>query len=261
VIRDINLVLHPGEVVGLFGANGAGKTTTMLALAGELMPLDGEVELHGEVTRDPLYRRAQNGLMFVTEEKSVIMGLTTRDNLRVGGVDIDIALGLFPELEKRINIMGGLLSGGEQQMLSLARALGRNPRILLADELSLGLAPIVVQRLLQAVRDAAAELGMAVLLVEQHVRQALKFADRAYIMRRGTVEISGTTGELMSRISDIEETYLTSSHWYLPSSRYSLFYCTVSTEKKTLLSKMKGNKVTKATMKSCKTKWRLLCQM
>lgn len=212
VIRDINLVLHPGEVVGLFGANGAGKTTTMLALAGELMPLDGEVELHGEVTRDPLYRRAQNGLMFVTEEKSVIMGLTTRDNLRVGGVDIDIALGLFPELEKRINIMGGLLSGGEQQMLSLARALGRNPRILLADELSLGLAPIVVQRLLQAVRDAAAELGMAVLLVEQHVRQALKFADRAYIMRRGTVEISGTTGELMSRISDIEETYLTSSH-------------------------------------------------
>ena len=212
VISDINLVLHPGEVVGLFGANGAGKTTTMLALAGELMPMAGEVELHGEVTRDPLYRRAQNGLMFVTEEKSVIMGLTTRDNLRVGGVDIDIALGLFPELEKRINIMGGLLSGGEQQMLSLARALGRNPRILLADELSLGLAPIVVQRLLQAVRDAAAELGMAVLLVEQHVRQALKFADRAYIMRRGTVEISGTTTELMSRISDIEETYLTSSH-------------------------------------------------
>ena len=212
VISDIILVLHPGEVVGLFGANGAGKTTTMLALAGELMPMAGEVELHGEVTRDPLYRRAQNGLMFVTEEKSVIMGLTTRDNLRVGGVDIDIALGLFPELEKRINIMGGLLSGGEQQMLSLARALGRNPRILLADELSLGLAPIVVQRLLQAVRDAAAELGMAVLLVEQHVRQALKFADRAYIMRRGTVEISGTTTELMSRISDIEETYLTSSH-------------------------------------------------
>ena len=212
VISDINLVLHPGEVVGLFGANGAGKTTTMLALAGELMPLEGEVELHGEVTRDPLYRRAQNGLMFVTEEKSVIMGLTTRDNLRVGGVDIDIALGLFPELEKRINIMGGLLSGGEQQMLSLARALGRNPRILLADELSLGLAPIVVQRLLQAVRDAAAELGMAVLLVEQHVRQALKFADRAYIMRRGTVEISGPTAELMSRSSDIEETYLTSSH-------------------------------------------------
>lgn len=212
VISDINLVLHPGEVVGLFGANGAGKTTTMLALAGELLPMAGEVELHGEVTRDPLYRRAQNGLMFVTEEKSVIMGLTTRDNLRVGGVDIEIALGLFPELEKRINIMGGLLSGGEQQMLSLARALGRNPRILLADELSLGLAPIVVQRLLQAVRDAAAELGMAVLLVEQHVRQALKFADRAYIMRRGTVEISGTTSELMSRISDIEETYLTSSH-------------------------------------------------
>ena len=205
-------MLHPGEVVGLFGANGAGKTTTMLALAGELLPMAGEVELHGEVTRDPLYRRAQNGLMFVTEEKSVIMGLTTRDNLRVGGVDIDIALGLFPELEKRINIMGGLLSGGEQQMLSLARALGRNPRILLADELSLGLAPIVVQRLLQAVRDAAAELGMAVLLVEQHVRQALKFEDRAYIMRRGTVEISGTTTELMSRISDIEETYLTSSH-------------------------------------------------
>lgn len=208
VIHDVDLVVHPGEVVALLGSNGAGKTTTLLTLAGELPALDGEVLMDGRVTKAPLHVRARNGLTFVTEEKSVFMGMSTRDNLRVGGVDIDVALELFPELADRIGIRGGLLSGGEQQMLTLARALARQPRVLLADELSMGLAPLIVQRLLEAVTRAAKAQGTAVLLVEQHVRKALQYADRAYVMRRGQIELEGPATDLALRIDEIESTYL-----------------------------------------------------
>jgi branched-chain amino acid transport system ATP-binding protein len=208
VIHDIDIEVFPGEVVALLGANGAGKTTTLLTLAGELPPLRGQVVINGTVTKAPLYKRARNGLTFVTEEKSVFMGLSTRDNLRVAGVDLDEALTLFPELERRLYVRGGLLSGGEQQMLTLARALARKPQVLLADELSMGLAPLVVRRLLEAVRAAADQRGAAVLLVEQHVRKALRYADRAYVMRRGRIELSGTATELRSRINEIEDHYL-----------------------------------------------------
>lgn len=208
VIHDIDLTVHPGEIVALLGANGAGKTTTLLTLAGELPSLEGEVLLDGAVTKAPLHQRARKGLTFVTEEKSVFMGMSTRDNLRVGGVDVEAALDLFPELRTRLNVRGGLLSGGEQQMLTLARALSRSPRILLADELSLGLAPLIVARLLEAVRKAAKAQNTAVLLVEQHVRKALQYADRAYVMRRGQLEIEGSAAELTARIDEIESTYL-----------------------------------------------------
>jgi branched-chain amino acid transport system ATP-binding protein len=211
VIHDVDLDVRAGEVVALLGANGAGKTTTLLTLAGELPPMRGEVAIEGTVTRSPLYKRARNGLTFVTEEKSVFMGLSTRDNLRVAGVDMDEALTLFPELERRLQVRGGLLSGGEQQMLTLARALARQPRVLLADELSMGLAPLVVKRLLEAVRSAADQRGAAVLLVEQHVRKALRYADRAYVMRRGRIELSGTAAELSSRINEIEDQYLSTN--------------------------------------------------
>jgi branched-chain amino acid transport system ATP-binding protein len=207
VIKNINIVVNPGEVVALLGSNGAGKTTTMLSLSGELSPLEGEVLIDGKPTKSPLHVRAKQGMSYVTEEKSVIMGLSTRDNLRVAKADVDEALRLFPSLDKRIDVKGGSLSGGEQQMLTLARALGRHPKILLADELSMGLAPLIVQRLLQAVREAADTRGTGVLLVEQHVRQALKYADRAYVMRRGVVELEGTAKDLASRIDDIEATY------------------------------------------------------
>lgn len=211
VVHDVDLVVHPGEVVALLGPNGAGKTTTLLALAGELPLHRGEVRLNGAATKAPLHRRARRGLAFVTEERAVFKRLSALENLRVAGVDPRVALGLFPELEKRLSLRGGLLSGGEQQMLTLARALSRNPKLLLADELSLGLAPLVVRRLLEAVRAVADEQGTGVLLVEQHVRKALQYADRVYVMRRGRIELSGTAAEMRGRLAEIEDSYLTSA--------------------------------------------------
>jgi branched-chain amino acid transport system ATP-binding protein len=209
VIHGIDLVVNAGEVVALLGANGAGKTTTLLALSGELPLIEGVVEFDGGPCRAPLHQRARRGLAFVTEERSVFKGLTVAENLRVGDCDEDGALSLFPELRKRLNVRGGLISGGEQQMLTLARALSRNPTVLLADELSLGLAPIVVLRLLEAVRAAALERGAGALIVEQHVRKALRFADRVYVMRRGRIQLTMTAQEARARVDEIEAQYLT----------------------------------------------------
>jgi len=211
VVHDLDLEVNEGEVVCLLGPNGAGKTTTMLAMSGELPALAGEVEFDGKVTKAPLHRRARAGLGYVTEERSVFKGMTTRDNLRVGGVDVGEAVALFPELADRLNVKGGLLSGGEQQMLTLARALARKPRLLLADELSLGLAPLVVDRLLKAVRAAADESGTGILMVEQHAHKALRYADRAIVMRRGRVALDVSGEEARKRIGDVEQAYLTSA--------------------------------------------------
>jgi len=208
VVHDLDLAVEPGEVVCLLGPNGAGKTTTLLALSGVLAPLGGEVEFDGETTRAPLHKRARKGLGYVTEERSVFKGLSTRDNLRCGGVSTADALALFPELEKRLGVRGGLLSGGEQQMLTLARALCRKPRLLLADELSLGLAPLVVERLLQAVRAAADERGTGVIIVEQHARKALKYADRVLVITRGRVRMTMSASEARVQLADIESHYL-----------------------------------------------------
>jgi branched-chain amino acid transport system ATP-binding protein len=211
VVHDLTFEVQPGEVLCLLGPNGAGKTTTMLALSGELPLIDGEIEIDGAVTKAPPHRRARNGMSYVTEERSVFKGMTTRDNLRVGGVDPDDATALFPELESRMGVRGGLLSGGEQQMLTLARALARKPRILLADELSLGLAPLVVDRLLHAVRKAADEQQTGVVMVEQHAHKALRYADRAIVLRRGRVELDLPGEEARRRIDDVERAYLTGS--------------------------------------------------
>ena len=210
VVRDVDLKVRPGEVVCLLGSNGAGKTTTLLAMSGELPLLAGEVLLDGEPTKAPLFRRARAGMAYVTEERSVFKGLSARDNLRCGDVTPAEALAFFPELDRCLETRGGLLSGGEQQMLTVARALARKPRLLLADELSLGLAPIIVDRLLQAVREAAKK-GMAVLLVEQHARKALRYADRVYVMRRGRIEMALDAQEASRRITEIENVYLAMS--------------------------------------------------
>jgi branched-chain amino acid transport system ATP-binding protein len=195
VVHDLSFTVDPGEVLCLLGPNGAGKTTTMLALAGELPLIGGEVEFADMKPKAPLFKRARSGLSYVTEERSVFKEV----------------IGLFPELEQRMTTRGGLLSGGEQQMLTLGRALARKPRLLLADELSLGLAPLVVDRLLQAVRQAADEQGTAVVMVEQHAHKALRYTDHAIVMRRGRVGLDLTGEQARHRIGEVEQAYLTAS--------------------------------------------------
>ena len=211
VVKEASFTVSEGEVVCLLGPNGAGKTTTMLALSGELPLQGGTVAMFGAPMTDPLYARARLGLSYVTEERSVLKQMTAQDNLRVADVDVADVLSLFPELESRMSIRGGLLSGGEQQMLSLGRALARKPKLLLADELSLGLAPLIVDRLLKAVREAADTRGTGVLMVEQHARKALKYADKALVMRRGRIVLSLPAPEAIARIREIEESYLSSA--------------------------------------------------
>jgi branched-chain amino acid transport system ATP-binding protein len=206
-VRDLDLHVDAGEIVALLGPNGAGKTTTLRTLAGALAPLGGEVVWKGRATRNPLHRRARQGLAFVPEERSVFMGMTAAENLRVGNGPADRALELFPELRPHLKRRAGLLSGGQQQILTLARALASSPDVLLADELSLGLAPLLVARLLEAVREAAAR-GIGVLLVEQHAQQALSVADRVYVLQRGRVALEGRAADIRGRLDELEQTYL-----------------------------------------------------
>jgi branched-chain amino acid transport system ATP-binding protein len=208
VVADLDIEVGPGEVVALLGPNGAGKSTTLLTLAGELAPLGGSVSVFGRTNAGPLHRRAQNGLAFVTEERSVFMRMSTAQNLRVGRCAVNEALELFPELRNLLSRRAGLLSGGEQQMLTVARALARRPKLFLGDELSLGLAPIVVGRLLEAVRRAANN-GVGCLLVEQHVHRVLDIADRVYVLQRGRLEFSGRAADARRHLAQIEAAYLT----------------------------------------------------
>jgi ABC-type branched-subunit amino acid transport system ATPase component/ABC-type branched-subunit amino acid transport system permease subunit len=210
IVRSLDLEVRAGEIVALLGPNGAGKTTTLLTLAGELPPLGGEVFLHGAATTAPFYQRVRGGLGLVSEERTVLMRMTVAENLRVNQGDSDLALELFPELEPHLKRRVGMLSGGQQQMLSLARALSRRPSVLLADELSLGLAPLIVDRLMSAVRTAADE-GVGVLLVEQHIHRALEVADRSYLLLHGQVELSGDADDLADRIDEIQGAYLSST--------------------------------------------------
>jgi branched-chain amino acid transport system ATP-binding protein len=208
IVPSLDLEVRAGEVVALLGANGAGKTTTILTLAGALPALGGEIRWNGEPTKAPLYRRARKGLALVTEERAVLTKLTVAENLRVCGCDRDRALELFPELSEHLSRRVGLLSGGQQQMLALAWTLARpTTTVLLADELSLGLAPLVVERLLRVVRQAA-DSGIGVLLVEQHVHKAMTVADRAYVLQRGRVEIEGRVEDLRGRLDEIQASYL-----------------------------------------------------
>ncbi|KAA0232996.1 MAG: ATP-binding cassette domain-containing protein [Actinobacteria bacterium] len=206
-VRGVDLEVRTGEVVVLLGPNGAGKSTTLLALAGELTPMTGRVCWLGRDKPTPLHRRARQGLSYVPEERAVISALTVGANLRLGQGRRDTALELFPELEPLLGRRAGLCSGGEQQILTLARALAAEPRLLLADELSLGLAPMVVMRLLRSLRDSA-DRGLGVLLVEQHGRAVLDVADRVYVMQRGEIVMRGAASEVADSFEEVERVYL-----------------------------------------------------
>ncbi len=214
VVRDLTLSVSVGEIVALLGPNGAGKTTTLLTISGLLAPLAGTIDVLGggpPSTRRP-QEVARRGVAHVPEHRSLFYDLTVRENLRLGavgrGVDLDRVFEYFPALSKLLDRRAGLLSGGEQQMLALGRALVGNPRLLMVDEMSLGLAPIVVEGLLPVLRRISDETGAGIVLVEQHVNLALELADRAYVLNHGDLVLSGAADELAARSDLLESTYL-----------------------------------------------------
>jgi branched-chain amino acid transport system ATP-binding protein len=213
VIRDIELTVSPGEVVALLGANGAGKTTTLRVVSGLVKPMSGRVLLEGEdLAKVSPSARARLGIAHVPEGRGLFFGLTVAEHLRVAprGEKLDeaIAYEYFPKLAELKNRRAGLLSGGEQQMLALARSLARRPRLLLLDELSLGLAPVVVERLLPVVHAFATERGCAVLLVEQHVHLALEVADRGYVLSHGRIVLQNDAAHLRANRQLLVASYL-----------------------------------------------------
>lgn len=211
VVRNVSLRVESGEVVTLLGANGAGKTTTLRAVAGIVRPHAGSVEVDGRrLTGHRLHHLPSFGVSYVPDDRCLFAGLTTAENIRLarGTRPLDALLEWFPALAPLLDRKAGLLSGGEQQMLTLARALASQPKVLIVDEMSVGLAPIVVEHLLSLLRRLADEEGLAVLLVEQHVDLALGAADRGYVLRHGELVAQGSASELLRDRRILEESYL-----------------------------------------------------
>jgi len=220
-LRDVSLDVRAGELVALIGANGAGKSTLLRTIAGLMAPTAGRVALEGrDVTGQPPEAILRAGIALVPERRRVFADLTVLDNLELGGyalprggdfrrrldAGVDEAYRLFPVLHRRRAQLAGTLSGGEQQMLAIGRALMSRPRLLLCDEPSLGLAPLIVQeimRLLAALREA----GTTILLVEQNARMALRAADRAYVLETGSVVLAGSGAELLDN-DELKAAYL-----------------------------------------------------
>ena len=205
-VRDLSLDVAPGEMVCLIGANGAGKTTTLKALSGLIAPQSGSVRLDGlQIAGQPAHAIARRGMALVPEGRGVFPRMTVAENLLMGAYsrsdragiagDLDQVYGLLPRLTERRAQMAGLLSGGEQQMLALGRAMMARPRLLLLDEPSMGLAPLMVQAVFDIIRQIAAS-GVAVLLIEQNAHLALKTCARGYVLETGAITLSGNAAEL-----------------------------------------------------------------
>ena len=206
-VQGISFEVHTGEIRTLVGANGAGKSTTLLALSGLLKPKAGSIRFEGEeLTKLPTHRIVDRGLVQVAEGRAILTTLTVRENLELGAYrrkdrnaiasDLERVLALFPRLEERIGGLAGNLSGGEQQMLAIGRALLAKPRLLLLDEPSMGLAPIIVQDIFRKLREINAD-GLTIFLVEQNVRQALKIARHGYVIESGKIVLAGSGEQLL----------------------------------------------------------------
>ena len=217
VVRHLDLYVEPGEVVALLGANGAGKTTTLLSISGLVKCLEGSIEvLGGPVPFGAPHKVARRGLAHVAEDRSLFFQLSVEENLKLGlrgsrsgqREGMNRALDLLPALAPLMDRRAGLLSGGEQQMLAVARALVGNPKVLMVDEMSLGLAPVIVERLLPIVRRIADDANVGVLFVEQHIHMALGIADRAYVLSHGECVLEGRGSDLHERRDLLEASYL-----------------------------------------------------
>ncbi|MCG5260821.1 ABC transporter ATP-binding protein [Cupriavidus gilardii] len=206
-VKGIDLEIRDGELVTLIGANGAGKTTTMKAITGLQPWVGGDVEYLGRSIKGvPSYELLKQGLAMVPEGRGVFARMTITENLLMGAFtrkdeagikdDIDRMFGIFPRLKERANQLAGTMSGGEQQMLAMARALMSQPRLLLLDEPSMGLSPIMVEKIFEVVRDISSQ-GVTVLLVEQNARLALQAADRGYVMESGLITMSGNAADML----------------------------------------------------------------
>jgi branched-chain amino acid transport system ATP-binding protein len=216
VLHEVGLKIEQGQIVTLIGANGAGKTTLLKTISGLIRPTAGTIDFAGtSLVRRPAHKIVALGISHVPEGRAILRRMTVFDNLRMGahvrndpevGRDIDLVFERFPVLSERRNQMAGTLSGGEQQMLAIGRALVARPRLLLLDEPSLGLAPKFVTRIFLTLRELKQE-GKTILLVEQNARQALQVADHGYVMERGRIAFSGSGKELLN-MPEVRRTYL-----------------------------------------------------
>lgn len=207
IVQELSLTVGSGEVVAIIGRNGAGKTTALAAIAGLLRYSAGRLAVDGKPLVGAPFRRSRHEIGLVLEGRSVFPSLTVAQNLSVGRVTADAVFASFPELKRRKNVRAGDLSGGEQQILSLARAIARAPRVLLIDELSFGLAPVICNRLFDVIRQYAGA-GHSVLLVEQHLHYAEVVADRVLVMHQGRISLETSAADLRSREAEIERVYL-----------------------------------------------------
>ncbi len=217
VLWDVSLRLEPGQVTALVGANGAGKTTLLRTIVGLLKPWQGKIFFEGEdVTRLPPHRKANMGLILVPEGRQLFTHMTVLENLEMGATpprarekfqeNLELVFDMFPRLKERLHQKAGTMSGGERQMLAVARGLMGAPKVLMIDEMSLGLAPVLVLELYESLRKLR-EAGITVLLVEQNVHMALSIADYAYVLAEGRVELEGPSQEV-ARNPHVREAYL-----------------------------------------------------
>jgi len=213
VVRNLSLTVNAGEVVALLGSNGAGKTTTLLTIAGVLPAISGEVWVLGRsVKKKRVHQIARRGLALVPADRGLFFQLSVAENLRLGHrkgskISVDDALGYFPALQPLLQRRCGLLSGGEQQMLAIGRALMSQPRVLLLDEPSLGLSPLITKDIFSIIGRINAETGTSILVVEQNAAIALKNSQFAYIMELGRIVAFGPSEELMQK-QDVKDFYL-----------------------------------------------------
>lgn len=217
-LKDVSLEIKEGEIVTLIGANGAGKTTTLMSICGITPPRSGEIMLDGDpITGLSAEKIVQKGIVQVPEGRRIFPDMTVLENLEMGAFlrknkqlvqqDLNYVMTLFPILEKRKNQLGGTLSGGEQQMLAISRALMARPRVLLLDEPSLGLAPLIIKQIFDILKQINRESNTTIFLVEQNANQALKLADRGYVMENGRITLVDDADSLLEN-DDVRKAYL-----------------------------------------------------